>query len=59
MDIGLCWYQKGTNNNWRYDLSDHLMVVIILVTMTFFAKLDTYKFHLGDEKVFNDFTNGS
>ena len=26
MEIGLCWYQKGTNNKWTYDLMDHLVV---------------------------------
>ena len=26
MEIDLCWYQKGTNNKWTYDLMDHLMV---------------------------------
>ena len=26
MEIGLCWYQKGTNNMWIYDLIDQLMV---------------------------------
>ena len=26
MEIGLCWYQKETNNKWTYDLMNHLMV---------------------------------
>ena len=26
MEIGLCWYRKGTNNKWTYDLMDPLMV---------------------------------
>ena len=27
MEIGLiCWYEKGTNNKWTYNLIDHLMV---------------------------------
>ena len=26
MEIGLCWYQQGTNNKWTYDLTDYLMV---------------------------------
>ena len=26
MEIGLFWNQKGPNNNWTYDLIDHLMV---------------------------------
>ena len=26
MDIGLCWYQKGTNNKWTYNLTIHLMI---------------------------------
>ena len=36
--IGLCWYQKGANNKWTYDLTDHLMldleIIIALATMT-------------------------
>jgi hypothetical protein len=34
--IGLCWYEKGTNNKWTYDLIDHLMInleTIILVAL--------------------------
>ena len=26
MEIGLRWYQKGTNNKWTYNLTNHLMV---------------------------------
>ena len=26
MEIGLCWYGKGTNSKWTYDLTYHLMV---------------------------------
>ena len=25
IEIGLCWYQKGTNNMWTYNDTDHLM----------------------------------
>ena len=28
MEIGLFGYQKGTNNKWTYNLTDHLMVFI-------------------------------
>ena len=57
MEIGLCWYQKETNNEWTYDLTDHLMVdleiIIALASMTYIIDLDAYKLHPGDEKVFN------
>ena len=26
MRIGVCWYQKGTNNKWTYKLTYHFMV---------------------------------
>ena len=26
MQIGLCWYQKETNNKWTYNITDPLMV---------------------------------
>ena len=26
MEIGACWYQKGANNKWTYNLTDRLMV---------------------------------
>ena len=26
MEIGLCWYQKGANSKWTYDLTYHIMV---------------------------------
>ena len=54
MEIGLCWYQKGANNVWTYDLIDHLMIdletIIALASMTYVVGLDVYKLHLGDEK---------
>ena len=54
MEIGLCWYQKGANNVWTYDLIDHLMIdletTIALASMTYVVDLDVYKLHLGDEK---------
>ena len=63
MEIGLYLYQKGTNNKWTYDFTDHLMVeletIIALATMTYIAELDAYELHLGDEKNFNDFANES
>ena len=61
MEINLCWYKKGTNNKWSYDLTDHLMVdletIIALASMTYVVDLDAYELHRGDEKVFNDFIN--
>ena len=32
IEIGLCWYQKGTNNNWSYDLTDRLMIDLEIMT---------------------------
>ena len=26
MKVGLCWYQKRTNNKWAYNLVDHLIL---------------------------------
>ena len=41
---------------------DHLMVgleaIIALAFMTCIIDLDAYKLHLGDEKVFTDFSSG-
>ena len=28
MEIGLCWYEKGTNNKWTHNLTDHLMLYL-------------------------------
>lgn len=62
-EIGLCWYQKGANNKWTYDLTDHLMVdletIIALATMTYIGESNVYELHPGDEKVFNDFADES
>jgi hypothetical protein len=59
--IGSCWYKKGTNNEWAYDLMDHLMedweTIIALAFMIYIIELDAYELHLGDEKVFNNFIN--
>ena len=53
MEIGLNWYQKGTNNKWIYDLSDHLMVdletIIALAIVTYIEKLYAHELHLEDE----------
>ena len=61
MHVGVCWYQKGTNNKWTYDLTDHLMVeqetMIALASMTCVVDLDAYGLHLGDKQVFNNFIN--
>ena len=53
--IGLCWYQKGTDNKWTYvDRTDRLVVdlepIIALDSMTYIADLDAYELHPCDEK---------
>ena len=57
----LCWFQKKADNNWKYDLTDHLMVdletIIALATMTYIGESNVYELHPGDEKVFNDFAD--
>jgi hypothetical protein len=59
MEIGLHWYQKGTNNKWTSNLTYHLMVELetinALVFMTSILDLDAYELFLGDEKVFKNF----
>jgi hypothetical protein len=65
MEIGLCWYHKGTNNKWTYGLRhmtiSHLMVdleiIIALASVPCIADLDAYELHPRDEKVFNNFIN--
>ena len=61
MEIGLCWYQKGTNNKWIYDLTNPLMVdldtIIALAFMTYIVDLNAYELHPRDEKDFNEFFN--
>ena len=63
MESGLYWYQKRTNNKLTYNLTDHLMVdletIIGLGVMTYFANLDAYELHPGNENFFNDFINES
>jgi len=58
MESGLCWYKKGTNNKWTYDLINNLMVdletIITLAFMTYILDLDAYEFHPRDEKIFNN-----
>jgi hypothetical protein len=58
MESGLCWYKKGTNNKWTYDLTNNLMVdletIITLAFMTYILDLDAYEFHPRDEKIFNN-----
>jgi hypothetical protein len=58
MEIGLCWYQNGTNNKWTYNFTNHLVVdlemIIALASMTYIVDLD-YELHPGDDKVFNNF----
>ena len=60
--IGLCWYQKGPNNKWGYNHTDHVMVDLeilaaILAFMIYIAYIDAYKVDSGDEEVFNNFTD--
>jgi hypothetical protein len=62
MEIGLCWYRKGTNNKWTYNDIDHLMrnleTMIAIASMTYIIGVidwDAYELHPGDEKVFNIF----
>ena len=53
MEIGLSLYLEGTNNNWTYNLTKHLMVdletIIAIVFMTYTINLDAYEF-MGDKK---------
>ena len=57
MQIGLCCYQKGTNNKWTFDLTTHLMVdlekIIAIGSMTYIVDIDAYELYPGDEKIFN------
>ena len=63
MEIGLCRYQKGANNKWTNDFTDHFMVdletIIALATMTYNGASNVYELHPGDEKKFNDFADES
>jgi hypothetical protein len=47
MEIGLCWFQKGINNTWTYNLTDHLMIyletIIALASMAFIVDLVAYQ----------------
>ena len=48
------WYQKGTNNKWTYNLTNHLMVnldtKIALAFMTYIIDLNANELHLENEK---------
>ena len=62
MEIGLCWYEIGTNNEWTHDLTDHLMVdletIIKYASMTYFVDIDVYELHSRNGKKSSDgFTN--
>ena len=52
VQIGLCWYQRGTNNRHTYDYIDHLMVdleiIIALASTIYIANLDGYECQHGD-----------
>ena len=53
-DIGLCWYKKGANNKWIYNLTINLMIeletIIALAFVAYIVNLDAYELHLGGEK---------
>ena len=59
MKFNLCWYHKGANNKWTYDLPNHLMVkietIIALVFMTYIANLDAYEIHPNVEQLLNNY----
>ena len=61
MEIGLRWYQEGTNNKWTYNLTDHLMEDLettnALPSMTYIVDSHAYELHWGNEKVFYNFIN--
>ena len=52
MEIGLCWYQQGTDNKWTYDLMGYLMVnsETMVFYMAYIIDWDAYELHPGDEK---------
>ena len=54
MKIDLCWYKRGTNNKWTYNLTDHLMIdletISALASMTCVIDLDAYELHPGEKK---------
>jgi len=48
--FGLCWYQRGTNKKWTYDVThllEDLETIFILASMTYIVDLDAYELHLG------------
>ena len=49
MEIGLCWYQKGTDNKWTYDHTNLLMLdlktIIMSATMVHIKDEDAYELH--------------
>jgi len=51
MYIGLCWYQKGTNNKGAYNHTNHLMIwleiVIASASMTYITDLDVMNVIVG------------
>ena len=61
MEIGLCWYKRGTNNKWTYNLTSHLMLdletIIALASMTYIIDLDGYELHPRDENFFDNYIN--
>ena len=61
MEIGLCWCQKGTNNEWTYNFMEHLIIdletIVALASVTYIVDLDAHELHPGDKKVFKIFIN--
>ena len=57
----LCWYHRGTNNKWTYDLMNHLMVdletIVGLNFMRCIINLNVYELYPRDEKLFDNFIN--
>ena len=54
-DIDLCWYQKGANNKWTYNLTNNLMIELATSTalafVTYIVHSDAYELHLGMESL--------
>ena len=61
MEIGLCQYEKGTNNKWTSGLTVHLMedleTIIALASTKYIVDSDAYELHPDNENVFNNLNN--
>ena len=55
MEIGLCWFEKGTNKKWTCDLVGHSMIdleiIIVLAFMACIVDVDVYELHTSDESL--------